>query len=303
MSNQIMCKRLCVLQKMDCGLMRGPIDCSFFSTAENIFIEIHQLGIREIAIYSSEEKDPHNLWLAFKCVTEFLMLFDGWFLPISTMEFSESESSSKEELAQCADYYKKHILSGYTTTLNFRGRRNSIADFECFDIASLYDRWYDLRNELDIVHIMFFCQCSDTGLPVDIVCANIIQCFEPLSELIEQKVPTFKVAQIEGKGKTLKSCLDAVITNYGQDIFKVELSHDKNEFLSQLVNTRVRIMHIRNNMRGKKCLNGDDPTKYEIKLQWLYRRVILDLIVAKFDVYKSQLEELVERIDCGLKWY
>ena len=308
MNSGIKCRKLRVLQKSKSAIFRGPISVSFSSSYEACKIEINQSGTREIIVSSSEERETFILWQVFQTVTELLMLFDGWFIPINSIKFSDSSKNTKEELESSSDYFNKHILNGYKTALNFSGTRNTIANFEDFDIPMIYDIWCVLRDELDIIHTMFICMCSNTKLPVDIVCANIVELFEPLSELLELKLQSFKVnREIDCNGKekntTLKSCLDAVITKYGQDIFQSEIAQNKEIFLQKLVNTRVRIMHIKYKMKETKYFNGDDSAKYGIKLQWLYRCVLLNLLGVEYSKYHVKLDELIDNIDCGLQWY
>ena len=65
---------------------------------------------------------------------------------------------------------------------------------------------------------------------------------------------------------TLKMCIDAVISKYGQDIFDEEYNVNKDKFLQTLVNTRNRIMHIKRNQLTDKFLSGSESILYLMKL-------------------------------------
>ena len=59
-------------------------------------------------------------------------------------------------------------------------------------------------------------------------------------------------------------CLDALIIQYGQEIFSKEIETNYEGFLQVLVNSRVRIMHIKRNQKGI-YFNGSEPALYMIE--------------------------------------
>lgn len=94
----------------------------------------------------------------------------------------------------------------------------------------------------------------------------------------------------------LRHCIDAVISYYGIDIFKREYSSNKEYFLSSLVNSRVKIMHIKRN-HPKKCFTGEESVLYMWKLSLLYRRIILELLQVDYSQYSDKLKKSVNIYD------
>lgn len=125
----------------------------------------------------------------------------------------------------------------------------------------------------------------------------MIEVFEPLVEIISGETMYFTTLNPGERGTTLKMCIDSVISIYGQDIFKDELSDKKDyeDFLKKLVISRNRIFHIKRETK-KPYFAGKDPLKYSFKIYLFYRIVILELIGVRNDIYKASL------INCLEKW-
>ena len=49
----------------------------------------------------------------------------------------------------------------------------------------------------------------------------------------------------------MRACVKALIEEYGKDIFEREMEANEKEFLSTVINSRVRIMHIKRNQKIK----------------------------------------------------
>ena len=96
----------------------------------------------------------------------------------------------------------------------------------------------------------------------------------------------------EKEEKSLRKCLDILISKYGKEIFKKEITLYKDEFLKTLVRTRVRIMHIKKN-QNKYYLNGSESLIYISKISLMYRKVIFTLLKIPENLYNSNLLKYV----------
>lgn len=85
----------------------------------------------------------------------------------------------------------------------------------------------------------------------------LIELAEPLVEIVKKHTNFYASLTPGARGTSLKNCLDALITKYGVDIFERELSNDYEKFLSALVNSRVRIMHIKRE-QNRRCRRSEN---------------------------------------------
>ena len=145
---------------------------------------------------------------------------------------------------------------------------------------------------------MYLYSLSNSGITVDVKCAFLIELAEPLVEIVKGHTNYFSTLIPGARGTTLKSCLDALITKYGVDIFEKELSNNSEQFLSAMVNSRVRIMHIKREQRGI-YFNGNESVLYTLKMSLLYRRIIFEVLGISEINYRDNLLKCVSRLD---KW-
>lgn len=126
----------------------------------------------------------------------------------------------------------------------------------------------------------------------------MIELAEPLVEIIKSRTDYFSELAPGERGTTLKKCLDALIKKYGTEIFAEELSNNYEQFLSTMVNSRVRIMHIKREQNGLH-FNGNESILYALKMSLLYRRILFEVLNIDEIHYKEKLLKSVSRID---KW-
>lgn len=175
---------------------------------------------------------------------------------------------------------------------------DKLLEFDTTLAAELFDKWEKLLDELDVVHQMYLYSLSNSGITVDVKCAFLIELAEPLVEIVKGHTNYFSTLIPGARGTTLKSCLDALITKYGVDIFEKELSNNSEQFLSAMVNSRVRIMHIKREQRGI-YFNGNESVLYTLKMSLLYRRIIFEVLGISEINYRDNLLKCVSRLD---KW-
>ena len=90
--------------------------------------------------------------------------------------------------------------------------------------------------------------------------------------------------------KTLGSCLESVIRVYGKPVFSTEYRR-KRSLVKHIVKTRNKIFHVKTNSKG--ALGGGQSGFYAIKLDWMYRYIILCLVTGNRQIMDYELEKNV----------
>lgn len=83
---------------------------------------------------------------------------------------------------------------------------------------------------------------------------------------------------------------------YDPFIFSEELSRNKNGFVQTLVNSRNRIAHIKTK-DDRQFLDGGESVMYLVKLSFLYRVVLLNLLGVPENQYIESLKSGVQIIN------
>lgn len=271
----------------------GPKYTSFFiNEPANVQVVIEQDVNRVITISADHEVNASELNHIFSQVERLLMIFDGQFFPLANLEYTDSTETPDIQLLA----YARHCLTGrlsYFESSDFcKYAANKLIDFSDVLSANLYHTWDTILNELDIVHQMFLYSSSNNGQPVDIKCAFLIELAEPLVEIVKDRKHYFSSLTPGEHGTSLKNCLDALICKYGEDIFAEELSSNYDVFLQTLVNSRVRIMHIKRAQRGYH-FDGPESIFCSAKMSLLYRKVLFELLGIETEKYCIPLDKCV----------
>lgn len=282
-----------VIYDGDEGTLSNPLSLDVeLNTGYHITIE--QYGERIITVSNAKEVYARELYNVLSHIERLLMLFDGKFYKLKEMKFTESQNDVKR-------------LDGYTTNLiNNRlpyFESNSacstyyiICSFENVLTRELYDDWVELLQDLEISHQVYLYSMSACKMPVDLKVSFLIELAEPLIELVKSKTGLYASLSPGERGTSLKNCLDALITKYGLEIFRRELEVDYDTFLKILVNSRVRIMHIKKKQKGR-YLNGSESVLYMLKISLLYRYILLSLLGVGEMEMMEQIKKSVELLD------
>ena len=100
------CKSLTATFKSDNLMLDGPHVVEFDTGENNSFhIKIEQCGIRKIILTSDENVSVYDLHAVFSRVERLLMIFDGVFIPLSSIELSESDTVEKDTLGLCNENF------------------------------------------------------------------------------------------------------------------------------------------------------------------------------------------------------
>lgn len=291
-----LCSSLKVILRNE-GILGGPHSLQMVYTLNDldISIKIGQTGIRTIILTLSAPAPMSTLWNLYSQLERLLVLIDGRFLSIDKVEFSR-EGCSETEYAEYTNECIKRRLAYCKTDLTYCYSDHCFLKFEDILTPELLSKWIVLQEELDIVHQVMLYNIADTGATHDVKCANFIECFEPLTEIINEYERFFPTLKPGDRSTTLKMCIDAVISKYGADIFSKEYTVNKDRFLQVLVNTRNRIMHIKRNQLKDNYLSGTESILYLVKLCHLYRVVLLSLLGIDYSRYQDVVIKVCESV-------
>lgn len=285
------CHKIQITQAYENGILGGPKDLSFVTN--DIEINIKQIGVRTIELSYVQTGDFYRLYSTFCQLEKLFVLFEGEFLAFKKIIAYDCHGKEIEQ-SQLFDKIKSSRLNYCSTIDACRGNTTSFLDVFKYTNSDIFDKWCKLVDELDIIHQVFLYNTSSIELPVDGKIASIIEVFEPLIELITEYTNMFSSLKPGEKGTTLKMCLDSIISMYGKDIFDTECSINVGKFLQILVNSRIKVMHIKRNF-NQICLSGEESVLYIVKLSFLYRKIICCLMGIEYCDYRDKLVESVKK--------
>ena len=278
------------------NIILGGSHVAEFETRDNkFFIKIEQFSYRKISIKASEETSVFELYGVFTKIERLLMIFDGQFLNLENLEFTDSSDTEKSMLKSVGNNLMHQRLSYFKSSDLVSYKVDKLLEFEEVLNSDLYDKWEHLLEELDIAHQMYLYAMGDTKITVDVKCAFLIELAETLVEVLKVYTNSFQKLK-PGNGTSLKACVKALIEEYGKDIFEREMEANKKEFLSTVINSRVRIMHIKRNQKIK-YFDGNESVLYILKLSLLYRRILLEILGVEKQVYVDKLRKCVSRLN------
>ena len=290
------CKTLTALYVNEKILLAGPQVVEFITKDAEYKILIEQCAFRKITIKSEKEVTAHELYVRLTRIERLLMLFDGVFFSLAELEFTDSDNTSEAMLRS----YKNNLIAGrlsYFSSADFcRYSIDKLIDFQTVLTSELFSSWESLLEELDVVHQMYLYSMSDSKLTKDVKVAFLIELAEPLIEVVKKYTNFYASLKPGEKGTNLKMCIDALIMKYGTGIFKTELAGCYDEVLKVMVNSRVRIMHIKRE-QSRTCFNGEESLLYISKMSFLYRRVLFEMLNIEETEYKEQLQKSVEILE------
>lgn len=298
----IKCYSLYIVQCLECGILGGPRSIDF-DIGNGFHVTISQVVGREILIQSSSETDSEILYQQFSVLNKLLMVLQGNFIPIETIEFWDKDGNVCPCSDKIAEFIRDHTLSYYSSRDIFQGGASKLCEFDMALNERVFIKWRRLLKKLEIIHQIVLYNMADTGLPADIALAFCIQAMEPIYEYlveikeIEEIKKTKKISKnkqcciVKNEEISLKERLDIIISKYGADIFSNECANDndKNKFLTHLKNSRIRIMHI---IRKDKdpYFEGIEALVYMSKMTLLYRHILLKLLEVDESVYDERLK-------------
>ena len=295
MGKVVKCKKLKAVFKNNEENLRGPLRHDFY-TSDGLHIQIQQGPDREITIETEEEKNACGMYLSLTYIEQLLMLLGGKFVPIKELQLSESESATDADLTEKANELIEKRLPYYESANFCISYSDEWVKFESVITLELYDKWLKLLDDLDIVHQVYMYSLSAGEKMDDVRYAFLAELAESLVEIVKLYTELFKTLNPGEKGTTLKSCIAALISEYGKTIFQTELEDKYDSFLKRMINSRKRIMHVKRN-QSKNCFNGRESIVYSLKMSFLYRRVLLELLGIKEEIYIKEMKKSVKSVE------
>lgn len=280
--------KLTIKQRPENGFLGGPKNRYFSVCHEGITYEIaiEQCGERKITITSPEGGTYNNALEVYYTLETLLMLFDGQFYPVVSAFDGDTEVTSS---------WKRRALPCYHSADFMVGTGNALLDFEKVLNWQLLEKWFALKKELDLIHNMVLYCLSSVEMPKDMQCAFMIEAFEGLCELVEQRMPEITFPRAKKGESQLQKYLLTIIPLYGTPIFEKEMQCNAEIFTQILVDSRNKIGHIKSK-QGRTYLDGE-CVMYLMKLSLLYRVVLFDLLGIPSDLCSNQLNLRVQAIN------
>lgn len=288
---QFKCTKLSVVQGLKSEILAGLFQTQF--EVDNCAISITQLGKREIELTSNVPMISEELISIFQDIETLLMLFDGRFYTIEKMTVSHENSEPMDILA---DYIKMRL--NYFSSKDFcQYSWLKLISFQDVLTNNLYKNWKALIDDLDIAFQVFLYALSDNKMTVDLNFAFLVELAEPFVELLKERTHDYQSLNFGERGITLRGCVNNLIRLYGTDIFAKEKEENENYelFLKRVVNSRVRIMHIKKNQ--KSYFDSRECLKYSLKFSLLYRKILLSLLDISSQEYNEKLQIATKHID------
>lgn len=270
-------------------------DCARFKCQ----VDVQQCRSRTITITCDSPLYWSGLLVPLSQVERLLMIFDGYFVPISDICFSGPAGDSAPTGADCA-IARTHAMNqraNYYRSADFMLTPSKLIKFKDVLSAELFAKWQEILDDLDIVNQVYLYAVSDNGMPRDVTLAFLVEMSESMVELLKAKRNLFPDLTPGARGTTLKDCLRALIEQYGDVVFKKEMSGDFDDCLKRLKGTRVQIMHIKRNWAEGKRFDGKHCVLYALKLSLLYRAILLDLLGIEKDDYAPKVQCITDSLD------
>lgn len=258
-------------------------------------VEIDQYVGRSIKISAKSDTPLDDLYDILDKTEKILMLFEGRFIHLNNIVFSDSDTADDETLNQYAQETLKNRLNYFSSADFCKGSSSNLIDYKTVLTTEMYKEWEALLDELNSSYQVFLYAICDNKMTIDINCAFLIELAEPFIELLDIKRNHRKRGR-----RTLKEYLKILTKKHGSVIFKKELQEIPQtrleEFYDSLVNTRHSVMHTKMN-KISPYLNGDQSLLYIRKLILLYRVILFDLLGINNDLYIDNLNKLTTHIN------
>lgn len=285
------CIEIKVKQAIKNGWLGGPYKYGFTIDykSKNYSVSIVQGGCRWIYIHVNGSSTLAEVLDLFNSVEQIMMLVEGTFIPV-VEAFVIEESEEK-----CCDIYPGLIesrLDYYASASYMRRNYSKLVDSHLVINSNLINKWDKLKMELDINYSMAMYTMSDVAFPVECKCAFLIEAFLTLAELVKKTNDTFILPRVKRSESMLGKYIEAIILEFGMDIFKGEITTNSDKFIEILINSRNRIGHIKSR-QGREYLDAQESLLYLVKLSYLYRIVILNLLDVDYMIYKVKLIDSV----------
>lgn len=233
-----------------------------------------------------------------------LVILEGSFIPLKRICYAcpEGPTMATEENCETVNSRAMTKRLSYFTSSKLAKSQEKLVNFWDVLTPEFFERWRGLLEELDIAYPVYLYALSDNGVPVDLSMAFLVELAEPFVDVLSaEHHPAFTALTAGRSTPKLKQCLRTLIESYGQSIFHREINNDYESFLQKMVDSRVRIMHIKRNRSEDKFYDYIHCVYYIWKLSLLYRVILLDLLDVPESIYAEGLKKSVKAFDRWLE--
>lgn len=255
---------------------------------------------RKILINSDSPLSLEELYMYLGSVRRYEYLFDGTFYRMKSCTADGGDVT--EALWEVEAGYFRYSKYGTRLLINLPDK----------DYTKIFRNWLIAEKRLGIINQMILYADNIPHLTADIRLAMVAETYESFAKMLEKqgnirivKEPTvYKEIicqncsyknQIPIKGrKTLKGCLTAVIDKYGKIVFSTEFRRRK-RLIKKIVKTRNKVFHV--NRRQSDVLALDSLGFYVIKLNLLYRYIVLHMIGVKTETLDQSFSRIVRKYE------
>ena len=255
---------------------------------------------KKIMISSDRAISFEELYMYLGSVRRYEYLFDGTFYKMKSCIADGKDVT--ETLLEIETGYFRYSKYGARLLINISDK----------DYTRFFRNWLIAEQRLGIINQMMLYADNIPHLTADIRLAMVAETYEAFAKLLEKlgeiriaKEPTvYKEIicqncsyknQIPIKGrKTLKGCLTAVIDKYGKIVFSTEFRR-RRRLIKKIVKTRNKVFHV--NRRQSDVLASNSLGFYVIKLNLLYRYIILNMIGVKKETLDRSFSGIVSKYE------
>lgn len=284
------CDSIVVIQGYSEGLLSGKHSLNL--SVDNFNINIEQLGVRKIKIVSNKKIFISELLNCFNILDKLIMLVEGVFIPVKSIVIYDGDEDITK-LSEVHDIIERRITF---TSNNIFINNSKFCNWNDVIDENVFIKWKDLLDELEIVHQVVLYNSGNLEYPIDAKVANIIEVCEALVEIVKIYTGKFNDLHPGNSNTSLKKCINALISEYGVDIFRKEYYQKKDAFLKISKDSRTRIMHIKRKY-PQKFFSGEESLIYLAKYTFLYRHILLQLLGIDYKKYCKHLIQRVASLD------
>lgn len=148
MEQPMRCKTLTAIYKNEINTLKKLYEIDFL-IHKSVRIHIEQFTVRKIEIDFTSEQLVDDLIAVLTKVERLLMLFDGYFMNLISIEFQDSAGCVPPNLKECAEHFMRRRLA-YFHSNKILFSSNYLLDFSKVLTPALYEKWKGILEDLDI---------------------------------------------------------------------------------------------------------------------------------------------------------
>ena len=155
------CKTLTAIYKNEINTLKKLYEIDFL-IHKSVRIHIEQFTVRKIEIDFTSEQLVDDLIAVLTKVERLLMLFDGYFMNLISIEFQDSAGCVPPNLKECAEHFMRRRLA-YFHSNKILFSSNYLLDFSKVLTPALYEKWKGILEDLDVAHQVYLYSLCDTN--------------------------------------------------------------------------------------------------------------------------------------------